>query len=142
MAGVGDSPLVGIRGARRSCFGDLLILTWWTAGWALDKRPGAIKWQTGRSSQRLRDAYDLRDRARNRSAGGGVLRPTALVVLYPGDSDRLWSGSVKTQYKITRATRTSARRQAVPVHALTTSAVCALIDVSACRPRIVWQTRC
>jgi len=125
--GFASSPIV---------FGDLLILNVGTAGMALDKNSGAIKWQTGKaaSAYATPTIYEIGGKAR-----AAVFTADALVGLDPTNGARLWSVPWKTQYKINAAD---------PIFhdgkLFTSSAYnfgCALIDVSTDKPKLVWQNK-
>lgn len=116
--------------------GDLLILNVGSAGVALDKASGAIRWQTGKtmSGYATPTVYDMGGKSRL-----AIFAADRVVGLDALSGKELWSVPWQTQYKINSADLIFHDGKLFGSSAYNFG--CALIDVANDRAKIVWHNK-
>ncbi|HEY7115405.1 MAG TPA: PQQ-binding-like beta-propeller repeat protein [Tepidisphaeraceae bacterium] len=131
-----QSPTWGFAGAPIP-FGDLLILNAGTAGIALDKTSGQVKWQTGNTPSGYATPLLYANAAKKPRVA--IFGAEALVGVDPTSGQKLWSVSWKTQFKINSADPVYHDGKLFASSAYNFG--CAVIDVAQDRGTIVWKSR-
>ena len=116
--------------------GEMVILNVGTAGTALDKKSGAIVWQTGKNASGYATPTQYEMNGKPRLA---VFTADALVGLETETGKRIWSVPWKTQYKINSADPIYHDGKLFASSAYNFG--CAVIDVSDDAGKIVWRNR-
>jgi outer membrane protein assembly factor BamB len=113
---------------------DLLILNAGTAGMALDKKTGDLKWQTGKSvcGYATPTQYEF-----NGKPMLAVFTADAVAGVETDTGKKIWSVPWKTQYKINAADLIYHDGKLFASSAYNFG--CAVIDVTIDPPKIVWQ---
>jgi len=116
--------------------GDLLILNVGTAGVALDKAAGAIRWQSGKamSGYATPTVYEIGGKSRV-----AIFAAERVVGLDTLSGKELWSVPWATQYKINSADLIFHGGKLFASSAYNFG--CALIDVANDKAKIVWQNK-
>jgi outer membrane protein assembly factor BamB len=116
--------------------GDLLILNVGSAGVALDKMSGAIRWQTGKamSGYATPTVYEIGGKSRV-----AIFAADRIVGLETVSGKELWSVPWATQYKINSADPIFHEGKLFASSAYNFG--CALIDVADDKAEIVWQNK-
>jgi outer membrane protein assembly factor BamB len=114
--------------------GEMVILNVGTAGTALDKKSGAVVWQTGKAASGYATPTEYTVGGKERLA---MFTADAVVGLETATGKKLWSVPWKTQYKINSADLIFRDGKLFASSAYNFG--CAVIDVGTDQPKILWK---